>query len=262
MFGNEAGPYLFHYTTLATAIEHILPTLSFRLSPFSQMRDPRESHAWLGSAGKYGSKLPNEDELFFEFSEHLMSQKPFFKVMSLTRDDRRPPPNEIFGRGFARPRLWEQYGGNHRGVCLCFDRDALIQCLEPELQKVGELHHGDVVYEDEPIAHHVLYFDMNEAAKRGISALVDELLRTHADELFFKKLCDWSTEYEYRFVVRTKSHDPIVVSIAPALRGIVLGELVSSSYFPAVRALCDPHGIAITQLRWVNGRPIPLPLPK
>jgi hypothetical protein len=261
MFGSEAGPYLFHYTTLATALEHILPTLSFRLSPFSQMRDPRESQDWWASATKHGPELPNEDELFFGFTEHLKSQKPYFKLMSLTRDEQRPLPNEIFGRGFAHPRLWEQYGGDHRGVCLCFDRDALIEELEAELQGVGQLRHGDVVYEDEPIAGQVLHFDLNDAAERGIETLVDELLKTHADELFFKKLCDWATEYEYRFVLRNDSPDAVVVTVASALRGVILGSLVSASYFPALRSLCDPREIAISQLRWVNGRPIPVPLP-
>jgi hypothetical protein len=261
MFGHEAGPYLFHYTTLAAAVEHILPSLMFRMSPFSEMRDPRESSDWWASATKPDHDVPNEDQLFFGFSRYLMSQKPFFKVMSVTRDEPRPPPNEIFGRGFARPRLWAQYGGNHSGVCLCFDRHALVAHLVPELRKLGRLEHGDVLYEDEPIAPHVLHFDLGLAAARGVEALIEELLDRHLDELFFKKLCDWATEYEYRFVVRTSNGEPVVVDIAPALRGVVLGEAVSSSYYPAIRALCDSRGIAVTKLKWVNGQPIPTPLP-
>lgn len=257
MFGHEAGDYLFHYTTLERALEHILPTRTFRMSPFSQMRDPRESHLWAASGSHYGPPVPKENALFFGFTDRLMEEKATFKVMSLTRDVERPPPNEIFGRGFARPRLWEQYGGNHAGVCLCFDRTVLVSHLETELNGLGATRHGDVVYEDAPI--YVLHFDMREVVARGINPVVDELLDTQVDELFFTKLCDWETEFEYRFVVRTGDADPVFVNIADALRGVILGPLVSRYYLPAIQALCDPHGTHIAQLHWQNGRPIPAP---
>jgi hypothetical protein len=40
---DPPGSRLYHYTRLSTAIEAILPDWQLRLSPFSQMRDPRES---------------------------------------------------------------------------------------------------------------------------------------------------------------------------------------------------------------------------
>jgi Protein of unknown function (DUF2971) len=257
MFRHEAGDYLFHYTTLATAVEHILPTRKFRMSPFSQMRDPRESHQWAASGATYDPAPMGENELFFGFSERLMEEKATFKVMSLTRDIERPPPNGIFGRGFARPRLWEQYGGNHAGVCLCFDRSALLAELEPQLSRLGAMRHDEVVYEDDQI--HVLHFDMREVVDRGIDPVLDQLLDRNTDELFFKKLRDWETEFEYRFIVRTSDHEPVLVNIANALRGVVLGPLVSTQYLPAVRALCDPADVKIARLIWWNGRPIAVP---
>jgi hypothetical protein len=36
------GEWLYHYTTIETALVHILPTRHLRLGPFSRMRDPRE----------------------------------------------------------------------------------------------------------------------------------------------------------------------------------------------------------------------------
>jgi hypothetical protein len=37
--------------------------------------------------------------------------------------------NNIWGRGFSRPRMWQQYGDNYRGVCMIFDRAALQRAL-------------------------------------------------------------------------------------------------------------------------------------
>jgi hypothetical protein len=41
------GEWLYHYTSLETALVHILPNLTLRLNPFSEMRDPREYTKWL-----------------------------------------------------------------------------------------------------------------------------------------------------------------------------------------------------------------------
>ena len=89
---GERGQYLFHYTTLPTALEHILPDRTFRMSPFSQMRDPRESQAWLGTGGGWGDI---DDKLYWEFYARLNRVKDRCKLFSLTQDDpRQRPPNE------------------------------------------------------------------------------------------------------------------------------------------------------------------------
>ena len=50
---ESLGRSLYHYTRAATAIECILPDLQLKLSPFSEMRDPRESSDWM-----MGASLP------------------------------------------------------------------------------------------------------------------------------------------------------------------------------------------------------------
>src|SRR5262245_34837772 len=37
---------LFHYTSKETALEHILPTMRLRMSPYNKTRDPRENTDW------------------------------------------------------------------------------------------------------------------------------------------------------------------------------------------------------------------------
>lgn len=44
------GESLYHYTSAAKALAHIVPPRRLRLSPFSAMRDPRESSDWLISS--------------------------------------------------------------------------------------------------------------------------------------------------------------------------------------------------------------------
>lgn len=96
---------------------------------------------------------------------------------------------------------------------------------------------------------------MDELRSHGITATLDQHIKNHLDELFFKKLVDWDNEVEYRFVVVTGEADPIFVDVRRALRAVILGALVDPVYVPSLAALCDPLGVEIHQLRWTDGRP-------
>ena len=60
-------------------------------------------------------------------------------------------PDEDYRRGYARPRMWEQYGDNHRGVCLVFDKAELHATVMPQLEALGPHWHGAVTYSNAAI---------------------------------------------------------------------------------------------------------------
>jgi hypothetical protein len=254
-FLEQQGTNLFHYTQLSTAVEEILPHRLFRLSPFSTMRDPRESGWWGLGSGWFGD-LHGAEQTALELDTRFNAIKATFKVMSLTQDDTHGGNDSIYRCGFARPRLWEQYGERHRGICLCFDKQALIETLHAKFARFNTRRDGAVAYQDSPIATTALFAQLADAVKRGPDKFLDEHLALHIDELFFKKLTDWATEFEYRFVVRTDDEAPVFVDIAPALRAVIVGWLVARAYRPAFRALCDEHGLGLFRLEWHVGKPL------
>jgi hypothetical protein len=211
-FLGEPGASLYHYTTLATALEHIVPTRKLRMSPFSSMRDPRESRTWSITAVGYGALEHDPDSLrddtlsWVEFNAALQERK-------LTRDDpaERQVASKPFGRGFSHPRLWEQYADNHRGVCLGFDLGALIDDLTAGLAQVGPVDHGPVLYEDAVIAAQALTVTMDEWREHGVETAVSNHVRPHIAELFFTKLKDWLTP-----TIPSRSLSPYRVRYAPS----------------------------------------------
>ncbi len=258
---DRPGEFLYHYTRLDTALEHILPTQRLRLSPFSAMRDPRESHMW-GAAASVPEPAPEDDELFYELSQRMNDVKSTIKVLSLTRDDDpalRSQEHKMFGRGFAHPRLWEQYAENHRGVCLCLEQKSLVRVVKEELGAQGKVTCRAVTYEDGPIAHEALHFDLPEVRSGGVNDAVREHLEKHHEELFFRKARDWESEMEYRVVVATHHPRYLYMNISQALKWVILGAAVPPTYFPAVEALCRRFKVEIAQLCWFNGGPQLLP---
>ncbi|MGH9918018.1 MAG: DUF2971 domain-containing protein [Nitrososphaerales archaeon] len=261
---GEPGLSLYHYTTLQAAVEHILPSGRIMMNPFSKMRDPRESKFLnpVGANDPQGSATLDSTRRFTAIYEKACAVKDLVKVFSLTRDDlsRREHDVAVFGRGFAHPRLWEQYADRHRGVCLCFDKEKLAGVMLTKLAKHAELEHGEVVYRDGPIDPQAYTFSLADTERYTNEEIVDRMIRAGMHELFFTKVKDWEAEVEYRFVVPTRDTKPLYVPARGALRAVMLGEETSEHYTPAIlRILEEPGtreiGIRVLRVRWGDGAP-------
>jgi hypothetical protein len=260
MFRDEdRGLYLFHYTRLATAIEKILPSLKLRFSRFSNMRDPRETH-WAFSASFFGD-IPGSNATFWRIQSRVAELKSTVRLLSLTEDDdrQRLPHEEVFSRGFSHPRLWEQYAGNHAGVCLVLSKDALLEAAQKATEAHGVLEHRSVAYRDGQITIEASGVDLQTIHQRGMDVVLTEHLDRHVRELFFTKLEDWASEVEYRFVIRWEAEEELFVDVEDALKGVIAGHAVAKEWAPALEALCDPHGVQLAQMWWQNGLPTPVP---
>jgi hypothetical protein len=247
----EPGEYLFHYTTLAAALEHILPTRRLRFSKFSTMRDPRESK-WAVAASMWGEE--GGTNLYFETLATLEHLKETVRIISFTADDEKQAfIDGVFTRGFSHPRLWEQYAGNHRGVCLCFKKKPLIQ---EATRQDRSLRDGPVVYRNGSIDPNASSVDLNRVQAVGAEAALEEHLAEHFDELFFTKLRDWETEVEYRLATRFCEDLDLYLDVSASLDSVILGAEVAKQYGPAFEAICEPEGPDLFSMEWSNGRPI------
>lgn len=248
------GETLYHYTRLETAIEKILPTLKLRMSPFSQMRDPRESKAWPVVAGGFPGDRPLSvlDQAWGEGQRFMDQVKDRFKLLALTMDDVETP--DPYGRGWARARMWDRYADGGRGVCLAFDKRGLTETVMGQLQ--GGAYPpacGPVEYRDEPLW--TFTFDIDDLAHDAPSTIAERLYQD-LETLFLRKLTDWQSEHEFRFIVETDDAEPRHVDTRGALRAICLGPETPREYRPAFAELCRPHAILVAQLTWWNSDPL------
>lgn len=263
---DDLGSVLYHYTRLEAVVEDILPSGRMKMNPFAKMRDPRESkdlRPQMRADGR-GIWTARNMRRFASVLQKSVDVKKQVKVLSLTEDDVSVRPNQeeaIFGRGFAHPRLWEQYADNHRGICLCFDRQTLVKRMRSEVKKHGERMWCDpVAYRDGPIRPEAYTFSEREFEKFSDEEVIDRLITANRHELFFTKVTDWQTEKEFRFVVPSVGTDPLPVYVRDALRVVMLGELTSEHYTPAILALLGKEGVAelnirVLRLRWQDGSP-------
>jgi hypothetical protein len=172
-----------------------------------------------------------------------------------------------FDCSWARPRMWEQYGDNHTGACLLFERGRLEATLMNELGE-ERIFFGDVTYDREGIAasrvQHVTderIFDKKQRQK----AVADHIDK-YRDDFFLLKSDDFETEAEYRVVLKTDDQSPVgyttdeqgyaYVGYGDALVAVVVGHDWPLWQKPGARELCDRAGVKLLRMWWERGTPV------
>lgn len=259
MFRGPIDPdkYLYHYTRKETAIERILPNMQLLLSPFTEMADPRESKNWVFNfPGSKGLDTWENLKLQNEVNEAIRKQ---CYALCLTRDDRdklRIPVYDPFGRGFARSRMWAQYAGRHTGVCLILDRDALVQEVKDSFAHLGDIYCESVGYADRSLKmFDACAIEYDDIKKRGLERVAKNHIKSNIKYLFFQKVTDWETEFEYRAVLISSDSLLKYISIEESLKGIVVGEDFPDPYMACLEGVHDEYGVQIGKMQWNNGDP-------
>jgi Protein of unknown function (DUF2971) len=259
----EVGEYFFHYTSRDAAFEHILPERRLRLSPYARMRDPLEA-----KAPNFGAAMtvpPNEVEVdemnhvWFEARELVGRKRAEAKLLSLTIDATDyKPQDEMFGRGYARARMWEQYAEKHQGVCLVFERAGLTALVEKQIDERGSRAcAGPVRYSRTGLLGTGASTLMPTQGITG-AQLAAEHLAQNVGPLFLLKLIDWQSEHEFRFVELADGNEYTYVDFGDTLRAVVLGDRFPGWQIYGAIEMCRPLDAELWQMAWELNRPLPL----
>lgn len=257
---TDAGKYLFHYTKLGTMMDHILPNMQLRMSPFSRMNDPRESKKWNLTFFLPADLFPegfSAVEGSLEYSDRIKGNA---HVVCFTRDDPElaiERSDSHYGRGYAHPSLWDRYAEAHSGVCLAFNIKLLTQAIQKSVGGQGRLLHDRVAYADMPSADEDAFrLDLSELFRIDKDQMVRQHLDKHAAQFFFCKSLDWKPECEYRWVLLADSSAvDHYVDISGSLRCVIFGDAVSEELSRECRDRLREVDIGSAQMRYINGNP-------
>lgn len=78
--------------------------------------------------------------------------------------------------------------------------------------------------------------------------------------LFFRKALDWSSEWEYRYLLNGLDNANEFVSIKSAFCAVCLGADFPPAYEPIVTSTCKSLNIQGAHIQWRNGFPIMFPI--
>jgi hypothetical protein len=204
---------IYHYTKLNTAIEFILPSMTLRTNFLNKMNGPKENQKWSfgGINIDYEGMYPEtySDETHIKHQEKLGGEiKSKIQALCFVHSDKY--------KGYENEMMWAQYSENHKGVCLEFDTELLIE----------ENKHIDI-FKFENISYDLkenvsLYWDLSLSKEENI----DNIIKRHFKLLFLSKSHYWEKEFEKRLMII--DNNLCKLKINKSLTGIYYG--LSTNY--------------------------------
>ena len=251
MYG-EHGQFVYHYTTSNAAFEHILPSGQLRMNSLRRLRDPVENKDWVQGLFTSVSWRPEDVDRFRAATDRVLDDT---EIVSFTLDAPVVGGSPEYSRGWARPRMWEQYAEDHAGTCLMFDRKRLDDWLQVGLPERKLTVADEVVYSNSPLPGHeeartLHAVSLIAAGDKDLEVGLKKHIERHAKELYFRKLEDWSTEREYRYVVFDKHRTETLVLYGNALHAVIVGERFPNWQISGAAEVCSKAGAKLLQIQW------------
>lgn len=259
---RDHNKLLYHYTKLATAKSYILKDWTLKMSCFRGTNDPKESKTWEFSLGT------NENRNLSNYSLSDLSKQLSDKIKDNCRvvcfcKDSGPLTgihiHDISKRGFAKPRMWAQYGDNHKGICLAFDRVKLEEKVAEACADAVRFYRGNVTYKN----RHLLpdfgegdyMINVDYVEKHGFETFWMTHLDQYRHRLLFEKMEDWKDENEFRFVAVFTKPTEVFIEIRDCLVGAVFGDAVDHDESEEVIKILLPTNVMMQGLQWKNCSP-------
>jgi len=258
---KDPEEFVYHYTCADTAAQLILSNRTIKFGTYERTNDPKESKQWTFVIGNPPAGAGYID-IHAVSEEVSVAIKRCAHVLCCSVD--LPTPEcaqgvDIQHRGYARPRMWDQYGRKHKGVCLIFRRARLTELLLAHTGRKGVLA-GLVTYQNRGFAPRLdttepYLIDYQLLQRVGPDRYALEHIRRHHAALFFEKAVDWRDELEYRWVVANPNSAPIFLNFENALAGIAFGEDCPEEALRACVRAAMQSGTDFEQLKWKNSAP-------
>lgn len=244
---------IYHFTKLDTALRHVISRNRLQFSKLSAMDDPFETEYLIGVVGM--------DEHFQDHSANqlklnsLRSNTPIKCFCQDAPDDSSKQIQYPFNKGWAKSRMWSQYGDYHTGVCLVFDRHELLAAIKQDryMNNIDPLA-GPVKYDDKEF--YTLIDTLGEELKNATD--VPQFIRDNQYKLLFLKNSDYRDEDEFRFALPGYLNDlgmECLIDYKLALKACLLGYKYDSHYDPIIKDLSSQRGIPFFRLEWFQGTP-------
>jgi hypothetical protein len=243
------NPYnrLYHYRSLKTATEHILPKHKLRLGFLSDTNDPRENRDFIFSTViENGVEIGNLAEKNKEVNRLLRAD---CKILSFSDD------NENY-YGYERSRMWVHYGESHKGICLELDKDEFLKensdLINSDLLKPIRYFEFKI---REKYDHITVHYKTNnkEEHERYIK---NDFRHEHLEHLYFTKNKEWDSEAEIRLIHFSNNPEYEFVSIKKSLKNIYVGVDFDEANLPKLTSVCPNIDIYKLEFKEVRMTPV------
>lgn len=249
---------LFHYTSLDTFMKYILPTKKLKLGRIMNSRDPNEYHSF-GIYFMNGEPLQN-DISFENFLNAARALKLNSQYLCFCLPEiKQIGSNYYMRRGYDKPKLWELYGDNHRGVCIKLNKARVISEFTAKMAGLqnGQIAYDKITYKDivhksqaiEPQTLKSYYLDVGHFDEA-------DFIEVFKQSFFFQKDYDYQDENEFRLAYITSlQQEDLRIDISNAVTALYFGDKVEIGFIEYYKKqlMKEFPELKITHIHWFNG---------
>lgn len=265
---NPEDPFPLLYRFMgADGVLKTVESWQLRLSPWLKMNDPREKKEWRTAdiiAGRLQAVPPYTQHELERAFDRLLRRGARLACFT---DDRAPVTEHssrwLLHRGWGRSAMWDRYADSHKGGCLVFNSQALMERFDTFQLGAGYIRTwGRVEYVDEPIS---IELQADVRSDEHLVELLDETTsgRYTVSDLYMKKLKDWESEREFRTVEvlwnipEAELDEPLYMPIGASLRTVIIGEMFSEVDLDRLRERLGsyPEAPELFRCSWHGGVP-------
>ncbi len=268
----DTHKYLYHYTSAETAMK-ILHSNTLLFCKLSSANDTTEAKIRIS----FDAPTDMSDKTYLKkcqaITNYLKENKDGFQLLCFSMDTwvtskmrreylKRVPANEayydVYGRGFALPRMWAQYAQNHNGVCFVLNKERVIEKVNAERSffEARSVHYADIAstYHIKEKQVNSIYNKIKNVANGNLPYLAEMKNDDFLKYNFFEKSADWSNEQEYRIIIYSCADErQKILNLADAIEGVVIGERMDDTHKDILCALFEKNfknnGISAKEIR-------------
>ncbi len=255
---------LFHYTSYFKGLS-ILESNTLWAGQLSGMNDPLEfrpvgqEFSWSGdvSNDKTCSKMK-------ELNEANRKRNDSIRLLSFSVDDfhlkdgifkKQVAFNNMLNHGWSRTRMWAQYGDCHKGICLVFDKNQLLESAKKYFEV--QTFSGKIEYTND-MSGFQNAFDLDFTEKDFEKDHSNIFMQEDKRKFLFQKCDDFMAEQEFRVLFISNTFDknkPFLFDYKNSLSGIIISDCFDKLNLPAMKNIANNKSLPIFRLEWRYGTP-------
>jgi hypothetical protein len=238
---------LYQYTKSRVLLDHILKSNTLKFNLLENTNDPIENQkiqlVSIGSSCETG-----EEDFEDHFKQQLLldHNKNRLKIACFTIDNKKiikESNKPILGKGFAKSRMWSQYGDDHKGVCIIFNKYKIISKIKENKINFKE---GNINYSD-------YNSSLRNASTFKLGTKVDSM--NSLKDAYFTKYLDYKDESEFRILIDTCFAGEFFLPIKGCIEAVVIGEKCESAKLQEIKNICESRRINAYSLGWSYSGP-------
>ena len=244
---------IFHYCNSSVAVENILYEKQLRLTSRKKSNDPIENlpNKIFDSISAYPEDIQELKKTtaksFEKIENNIKSRIKNIKQVCFCMNDKKINLNtqskEYFG--FLKPRMWDQYGDNYKGICLAFSKSELLKDQKIKLKK-------NIVYLNyKKLEQQNIDLDRNEINEIGYKKY-NKISINYIDKTFFRKHLDYKGENEYRICTMCENEYDYI-GIEKSIIGIIVcPEHINAYTCEKLTEYANDMNIELLYITWKN----------